>query len=578
MLTPQSTKTRLMISLNGRWKFKVDDGNQQVDTKLSNYKWVAVPGSYNSQIIDVDIDEHVGDFWYETEFQVPKENDRRYFIHFGSVSHKAIVYLNGYKIVEHTGGFTPFEAEVTEYLRDGNNILKVKGNNILDDTTLPSAGYHNGKEEYRFDFFNFAGIHRSVKLYATNLTRLKQIHVKYKTDLRSTTVIPIVSVDGPYDYCEYTILNQEGKAVSETTNGEPLKIKETHLWWPGKPYMYSLLVNVYRDGRMVDSYTKDFGVRTVEVRNNSFLINNKPFYFKGFGKHEDFIGSGKGLNEPAIILDHEILKSIGANSYRTAHYPYSEEQLDQADKDGIVIIDEMPAVGLFVGFNVDLSQRGMQTWDTLKTGENHKKVIKEVIERDMDHPSVVMWSLANETAGHVKGAREYFEPLVKLARKLDFQHRPLTWVSIVNDDYDTDLIGDLFDVVCLNRYYGWYIDHGDLNQATCDLRKDIQGWHKRFPDKPIIFTEFGADTVPGMHSLEHAPYSEEYQKDLYEAYFKVFDEFSYVVGEQLWAFADFKTSNNLRRIDGNLKGVFTRDRRPKAVVDLLKKRWLTTLK
>lgn len=168
---------------------------------------------------------------------------------------------------------------------------------------------------------------------------------------------------------------------------------------------------------------------------------------------------------------------------------------------------------------------------------------------------------------------EYFEPLCKLAKSLDWQKRPITWADIGNDDWNVDRIADLFDVICLNRYFGWYSEHGDLAAAKQVLSENIEHWHDRFPDKPLLFTEFGADTVAGLHKLEREPYSEEYQTDLIAAYFDVFDKYPYIIGEQLWNFADFKTSDSLIRVNGNLKGVFTRDRQPKQVAGLLKDRW-----
>ncbi|MDD6864457.1 MAG: beta-glucuronidase [Lactobacillus sp.] len=580
MLYPKMTATRTLTTLDGMWQFQPEKHVQDPAEPLDNPTWVAVPGSFNSQLLDEELNNSVGYFWYATTFQMPLEQlKRQNFLRFGSVSHQAEVYLNGHLVTKHVGGFTPFEANIDKFLKEGTNDLKVRVCNILDDTTLPSAKYdrESGKITYRFDFFNFTGIHRPVRLYSTNETYLTSVHVNYQTDLKQTVVTPQVKINGVYDHCEYVILDQNGKKVVKAKDNEKLLISDTHLWQPNHGYLYQLVVNVMdEEGELLDTYTKEFGVRTVKVTKNQFLINDKPFYFQGFGKHEDFFASGKGLNMPLITLDHQILKSLGANSYRTSHYPYSEEQMQQADRDGIVIIDEVPAVGLFVGFNVnvEIPQKGQTTWNTLKTATNHELAIKEMMERDVDHPAVVMWSLANETAGHEDGAHEYYAPLVKLARSLDPQHRPMTWIDIMVDSAEKNQIGDLFDVICLNRYYGWYVAHGDLETAGKMLTAEIKKWHERYPEKPIMFTEFGADTVSGMHTINHSPYSEEYQTDFYRMYFKVFDQFDYIVGEQLWAFADFQTSSSMIRVDGNLKGVFTRDRRPKQVVGLLKQRWL----
>ncbi|MFD1900753.1 glycoside hydrolase family 2 TIM barrel-domain containing protein [Enterococcus termitis] len=145
--------------------------------------------------------------------------------------------------------------------------------------------------------------------------------------------------------------------------------------------------------------------------------------------------------------------------------------------------------------------------------------------------------------------------------------------NIVNATPELDQAAELVDILCLNRYYGWYIDHGDLESAMIGIRNEIKKWHEKYPEKPIMFSEFGADTVSGLHSLYRTPYSEEYQIDFYKANFNVLDELDYVIGEHLWNFADFETAPNIRRIDGNKKGIFTRDRRPKSIAFEIKKRW-----
>ncbi|NKZ20358.1 glycoside hydrolase family 2 TIM barrel-domain containing protein [Streptococcus ovuberis] len=159
-------------------------------------------------------------------------------------------------------------------------------------------------------------------------------------------------------------------------------------------------------------------------------------------------------------------------------------------------------------------------------------------------------------------------------RKLDFEKRPIVVPNIVNATPELDKITEMCDIICLNRYYGWYIDHGYLDAAIPKLCAEIERWHEKYPDKPIMFSEFGVDTVSGMHSLYKNPYSEEFQVQFYQEHFAVLDRYEYIIGEHLWNFADFATGNNIRRIDGNLKGIFTRDRRPKSVAFEIQKRWL----
>ena len=184
-------------------------------------------------------------------------------------------------------------------------------------------------------------------------------------------------------------------------------------------YLYRLKVELIKDDSIVDTYLEEFGVRTVEVKEGKFLINNKPFYFKGFGKHEDSYINGRGINEAVNIKDFNLMKWIGANSFRTAHYPYSEEIMRLADREGIVVIDETPAVGVHLNFMATgLFGESVKrdTWKEIGTKAAHEQVLRELVARDKNHPCVVMWSVANEPDSDSEGAKEYFEPLIKLTK------------------------------------------------------------------------------------------------------------------------------------------------------------------
>jgi beta-glucuronidase len=207
----------------------------------------------------------------------------------------------------------------------------------------------------------------------------------------------------------------------------------------------------------------------------------------------------------------------------------------------------------------------------LNTSAAHEQSIRELISRDKNHASVVMWIIANEPAAQEEGAREYFEPLAKLTRELE-PTRPISYANQGAATPETDLIMDLFDVTCINRYFGWYSQTGDLEAAEMFLEEEMRLWQDTY-DQPIIMTEYGADTIAGLHSVLAVPFSEEFQVDMLDMYHRVFDRIDAMAGEHVWNFADFQTSIGIRRVDGNKKGVFTRDRKPKAAAHDLKKRW-----
>jgi len=247
------------------------------------------------------------------------------------------------------------------------------------------------------------------------------------------------------------------------------------------------------------------------------------------------------------------------------------------DREGIVVIDEVPAVGLMPDFNFDVSSAFKNNdnpfWSTVQTQAAHKQALEEMIGRDKNHASVVIWSIANEPATFLPGAHDYFEPLFKLARQLDPQDRPCTYINIMMSTPDRDNCSDLADLLTLNRYYGWYIQTGDLKAAAAAEEAELRAWQEKWPDKPIMFTEFGADTVAGVHSAYNEPFSEEYQVNYYDMNAKIFDKIDNFVGEQLWNFADFQTKFGINRVQGNKKGIFTRSREPKAAAIWLSRRW-----
>lgn len=427
-----------------------------------------------------------------------------------------------------------------------------------------------------FDFFNYAGIHRPVKLVVRPKTHISDITITsdLSDDLKTADLSIAVETSAAVDAIQVTILDEERQVVGQTNDGH-VKLDCVHLWEVLDAYLYTARIEISVDGKIVDTYDEPFGVRSVHVADGQFFVNHKPVYFKGFGKHEDTFINGRGLNEAANLMDMNLLKEIGANSFRTSHYPYSEEMMRLADRMGILVIDEIPAVGLFQNFtaSLDLTPKDMGTWTVMETKKAHEQAIQELVKRDKNHPSVVMWVVANEPASHEAGAHGYFEPLVALYKELDPQKRPVTLVNILMATPDRDEVMDLVDVICLNRYYAWYVDHGDLAKGEAGLRKELLEWQSKFPDKPILMTEYGADTLPGLHSMWDIPYTEEFQCDFYAMTHGVFDEIPNLVGEQVWNFADFETNLMIFRVQGNHKGLFSRNRQPKQVVREFKKRW-----
>ena len=577
MLYPKMTESRMVFDLNGVWDFCLMNGEAKGEIMP-----MPVPSSYNDIYTGRDFADHVGNLYYRRTFTVSSRMlEKRLFLRFGSVTHKAEVWLNGTCLGKHSGGFLPFSFEITEAARAGENELEVIVNNIVDETTLPAGRMVHQKfpglpEEIHnlpnFDFYNYSGIMRPVCLYTAPGSYIEDISIYGKMD---GSFYWDVKANGE-GTVSVRLLDAAGNEVAA---GEGFKgtgrIDQVQLWEPGHPVLYSLEVTLTGSDGEKDTYTEVFGFREVSIRDCRIHLNGKPVYLKGFGKHEDSPVHGRGFDMAYNVKDIGLLKWIGANSFRTSHYPYCEEMLQLCDREGILVIDEAPAVGLNAGFTATglLGGNPNGTWKLFKTAEHHRQVLRDMVQRDKNHPCVIIWSVANEPASQEDGAKEYFEPLLNLVRELGEQKRPATLVTYEGSNPVSCKVAEICDLLIINRYRGWYDTEGNLRGAAALLKDELEGFHKRCPDKPIMLGEYGADTIAGFHDINARIFSEEYQVDFLRAYGEVFDSLPYITGEHVWNFADFATAENIKRVGGNKKGVFTRDRSPKMAAHFLKERW-----
>lgn len=589
MLYPKENQTRQIKDLSGIWKFKIDKNNEGLDKRwfekpLLDTIDMPVPASYNDITQYVEIRDHIGYAWYETYFFAHDFwKNQRIILRIGSAAHFAIAFINGKKVVEHKGGFLPFEAEITDVLEIGQkNRLTISVNNILDWQCLPPGeikeynddlhpkGYKT--QEIYFDFFNYSGIHRPVKLIILPQNFIWDI--KVVPDIKDNEGIINYEIfpenNDEKNIIKVFLIDKNENKVAEATNKKGvLKVKNAQFWEPGKPELYTLRAELYNaKNDLIDCYDLPVGIRTVEVKGNQFLINGKPFYFKGLAKHEDSDIRGKGMDNVINVKDFNLLKWIGANSFRTSHYPYSEEIMNLADEQGIAVIDEVPAVGMNLWYKTNC-QVFTEERVNQKTQEYHIQCIKELIERDKNHPCVVMWSIANEAATYEQASLSYFQKIIEETRKLD-STRPVTIVEQTSPD--DCKVAHLVDVICLNRYYSWYSDAGHLELIEFQMEKELLKWFNKFK-KPIIISEYGVDTIAGFHSDPPVMFSEEYQCEFLKHIHNINDRFDFVIGEHVWNFADFATRQSINRVMGNRKGVFTRQRQPKASAFVLRERW-----
>lgn len=597
MLYPKSTASRRAVPLNGMWKFRLDEngtGRQQGWTDgIPGADWIPVPASFQDFYTDKDTREFTGDVWYETDAFVPSEwEGGQVLVRFGAATHRAEVYVNGIKVTEHEGGFLPFLADVTEIVRyNAHNKLIVKVNNELTETNIPcgqTITLENGKKMSKpyFDFFNYSGLQRAVYLMSVPTEAIFDFDLTYELEgiegdyAKTAKIAYHVKTNGGH-LVKLALFDENGEeAASAEGKDGILEVRNARLWQVRNAYLYRLVVQILDDSLVLDEYEQEIGIRTVEVKGTDILLNGKPVYLRGFGKHEDSDIVGRGFNIGVMKRDFELMKWIGANSFRTSHYPYAEEIYQMADREGFLVIDEVAAVGLFASMmNFMEASTGKQTAFFEKETtpillKAHLKAIEEMVARDKNHPCVIAWSLLNEPETTNEAAVPYFKEVFEKARELDPQHRPRTFALVMNSTPGACKCYQFSDIIALNRYFGWYVSGGyEIVNAQAMFRKEMDSWRALNLNKPFIFTEYGADTLASEHKLPSVMWSQEYQKEYLEMTHSIFDSYDFVKGEQIWNFADFQTWEGILRVNGNKKGVFTRQRQPKDVAYLLKQRW-----
>ncbi|HEY0316000.1 MAG TPA: beta-glucuronidase [Sphingomonas sp.] len=588
-LYPHESATRTARDLSGLWDFRLDPEDQGEARRwfegFDQARRIPVPCSWNDLFDDAE--NYFGAAWYQTEFRADAPaRDRRLLLRFGSAVYRAKVWLNGRLLGEHLGGHLPFAFDATDAVRgDGPNRLVVMVENRLQIDRVPAVPdtgafhlYQEDLPETSYDFFPYSGLHRPVWLCSVPATHLRDVTVTTRREGASGLVDVEVSVAGRWSGpARLTLTGGAGPidvplSVSGGTGTATIRVAAPRLWRPADPFLYTLTVRLGA-GAPIDEYALPIGLRTIEVQGEALLLNGEPVHLRGFGKHEDFFLHGRGQDLAVLVRDFELLKWIGANSFRTSHYPYSEEAMMLADRYGFLVIGETPAVSLtFADAPAAIAARHRQLTED----------ITDLVSRDKNHPCVILWSIANEPLPKpfhsieapppdaVAKGKAFFADMFAHLRAID-RTRPVSLVSVHNGPVEWVSQGD---VICTNSYNGWYAVSGRIPDAAATLDREIRALRARCGAKPIIVTEFGADAMAGIHAQPPEMWSEDFQSDLIATYLDVLAKLPFVVGTHPWAFADFKTSQNIMRVGSlNLKGVFTRDRRPKEAARMLRARW-----
>ena len=492
---------------------------------------MTIPNDWNSQ--DARLLYYEGNVWFRRMFDYDLKDKKRLFVYFGAVNYKAEVYLNGKKLGVHEGGFTPFNYEVSAIVKPKDNYLVVKVDNTRRKDAVPTVNT---------DWWNYGGITRDVLLIDEPETFVQDYTIQLKKGDKNT-IVGFVTLNNPKRPDAVTIsipdLKIDKQINISTERTLPFEITASNIkyWSPESPKLYEILI------KTGDQTIKDqIGFRTIETVGPNILLNNKSIFLKGISIHEENESGGRGSTEADALRLLNWAKELGCNYVRLAHYPHNENMIRLADKMGLMVWEEIP-----VYWTVDFTKENVL--------DNAKNQLTEVITRDKNRASVIIWSMANETP--LSDTRNNFLiNLVNHARALDSTRlisaalltRHENGVGIIDDK-----IGEDLDIVAFNQYLGWY--GGNLT----DAEKAI--WKTPY-NKPVVVSEFGGDAKQGLHGARDERWTEEYQEYLYQQNLKMIEKMPNIRGLSPWILVDFRSPRrNLPEIqDGyNRKGLISND-------------------
>lgn len=528
----------------------ISSGPHNEEYDFATAPTMKIPGDWNTQ--DQTLFRYEGVVWFQRDFEATTEKDKRLFLHFGAVNYRAFVWLNGKHICDHEGGFTPFDCEVTEALNKGANsvVVAVDSTRHIDD--IPTLNY---------DWFNYGGITRSVSLVTVPTAFMDDYDIHLKklatfSTAEANTVEGYVHLVNAKEGTKIEISIPEAKAKTTTqTNAEGLarfemKAPGLELWAPGQPKLYEVNLSTG-----TDSIKDSIGFRDIRVEGTRILLNGKSIFLQGANMHAEApIRGGRANTEEDVQRTFTMLTELGANFVRFAHYPHDERMLRNADRLGILVWSEIP-----LWQNISFYKQ-----------EVYKKAVaqlNEMVRRDRNKASIIFWSVSNETPNNPVRTK-FLTDLAKEAKHLD-PTRLITSALLQphgNSDVivQDDPLTDALDVVGQNEYIGWYI--GRPEDA------DLKTW--KFPNKPIIMSEFGAEAKYGNHGAIHDRWAEEQQSFVFQHQFIMLQKIPQLRGVAPWVLMDFRSpTRNIPKLqDGyNRKGLFSEKMEKKQSFSLFQK-------
>lgn len=541
--TIQNVQGRNNLSLNGRWNYIVDpyengyydyrhtpydqsasgkggffdDKKQENKSELIEYNFdlsptLKVPGDWNSQVANLELYE--GTVWYRRKFEMAPKADKQYFLYFAAVNYEAHVYLNGKKLGIHKGGFTPFQFDVTSKLKQGENFVVVKVDNTRKQDEIPTVNT---------DWWNYGGITRDVFL-----TEVSAAHIAdYKVQLakgNANKIEGFVQVSGSQLTQKITVFIPEAGIktfVTTDVSGKAVidvPVKNITYWSPENPKLYKVQLT-----SETDTLNDLIGFRTIETKGQDILVNGKSVFLRGISLHDEnplLPGRLRSTGDMRMML--QWAKELGCNYVRLAHYPHNEEMMRLADEMGLFVWAEVPVYWTI-------------SWENKDTYTNASKQLTDLIERDKNRASVIVWSIGNETPLS-EPRLNFMSNLAATVKATDNTRLVSAALEVHRKGYEVvvdDVLGEKLDLVSFNEYAGWYWG---------GLPKEMLKYHFNIKyNKPVVITEFGADALGGFHADEETKFSEEYQESLYKYQIQFLQTIKGLRGMTPWILADFRS-------------------------------------
>lgn len=486
--------------------------NEIIEYNLDRSPIMDIPSDWNSKNSQLMFYE--GTVWFKKDFIISKKTAIKYILYFGAVNYDSKIYVNGEKVGEHVGGFTPFNFDITDNLVDGNNFVVVKVDNKRQKDGVPTLNT---------DWWNYGGITREVFIaqvpttyiedYSIQLDKTEKDVIKGWIKLNSPVLGEKISIEIPE-------LGVKKNFITDAYGKVQFEIKaKPDLWSPENPKLYKVIIN-----KTNENIADKIGFRTIETKGKQVLLNGKPIFLRGISIHEEApFRTGRAWSKEDAVTLLSWAKEMGCNYVRLAHYPHNETMVRTAEEMGLMVWSEIPVYWTI-------------SWENDETFQNAQRQLNDMIYRDKNRCGVIIWSIANETP-HSEARDNFLMRLAKLARKID-DTRLISMAMEITVDKKTktisvkDNLNSYVDVVSINEYMGWY--WGNLNEWV------NANWNIPY-DKPVIISEVGGEALQGLHGPITERWTEEYQEQLFRCNLKMLEKIDGFAGLSPWILVDFRS-------------------------------------